>query len=57
MALTDKQLAMMDAKRLEEREAHQQQLDKGLLEISLLNAKIDQAKKPPAAPAPATRSS
>lgn len=49
--VTNKQIELLEAKRLEEAQAHAQAMDKGVLEINLLNARIEQAKKPPAAPA------
>lgn len=50
-ALTDKQIEMMNAKRLDEVAAHAQAIELGSLQIELLKAKIDQARKPPAKPA------
>ena len=42
---------MMNAKRLDEVAAHAQAIELGSLQIELLKAKIDQARKPPAKPA------
>ena len=51
IAVTDKQLALMDAKRADEFAAHAQAMEKGALELALLKARIEQAKQPPAPPA------
>jgi hypothetical protein len=53
IALTNKQIQLLDAKRADELVKHVQDLDKGKLEIELLAAKIVQAKKPPPARPPA----
>nr|WP_311538583.1 hypothetical protein [uncultured Bradyrhizobium sp.] len=47
LAVNDKQLQLMDAKRLDEAAAHAQAMEKGALELELLGAKIEQAKNPP----------
>jgi hypothetical protein len=51
IALTNKQIELLDAKRADEIVLHAQTIDKGRLELELLAAKIVQAKKPPPAPA------
>ncbi|MCD0415693.1 hypothetical protein LOC51_00565 [Rubrivivax sp. JA1024] len=50
IALTDKQIALMEAKRAEEAERHLQALDKGRLELELLAANIARAREPRPAP-------
>lgn len=50
IALTDKQIQLLEAKGAAEAAVHAQTLDKGKLEIELLGEKIKQAKKPPPAP-------
>lgn len=50
IALTDRQIALMEAKRAEEAERHLQALEKGRLELDLLAANIARAREPRPAP-------
>lgn len=50
MLITNKQIQLMDAKRADEVVAHGMAMDKGKLELELLEVKIVQAKKPPPPP-------
>uniref|UniRef100_E6VFL9 Portal protein n=1 Tax=Rhodopseudomonas palustris (strain DX-1) TaxID=652103 RepID=E6VFL9_RHOPX len=50
IALTDRQIALMEAKRAEEAERHLQALDKGRLELELLAVNIARAREPRPAP-------